>query len=346
MKIKEGWMTESEKLHLLDKWREGKLDCTMEYLEEAFGTADFTSALVDASNVALMQGYGEVPATWQIVSKVVNKTNFKTNNIVTAGDMGKLEKRIESEPATEDKPTDRKETYAMFRYNKLFGISMEAQANDETGTLMDNFRTWGHAAVRTLNDFVWGTSGLLGGAGSYTFSDSELTFSTSHTNANYATSTALTEANLVTAIVAMRNQPDEGGTEVLGVPPATLNVAPAIETLARRLVESPTVMVLERDTDNNAAATLTGTVNAIKGYGLKVNVVDSLAASEWVLAANPAIYPVVEMGFKNGNTVPTISFQRPDSDAEFMTGTRYSKCELVFGGAPMSWKTIYKGTNE
>ena len=144
----------------------------------------------------------------------------------------------------------------------------------------------------------------------------------------------------------MRNQPDEGGTEVLGVPPATLNVAPAIETLARRLVESPTVMVLERDTDNNAAATLTGTVNAIKGYGLKVNVVDSLAASEWVLAANPAIYPVVEMGFFNGNTIPTISFQRSDSDAEFMTGTRYSKCELVFGGAPMSWKTIYKGTNE
>ncbi|KPK36241.1 MAG: hypothetical protein AMJ65_16440 [Phycisphaerae bacterium SG8_4] len=334
--IKEGYASPAEQEKILEQWLDGKIDMKMYQLEEAFGTASFTNALVDAANVSAMQAFGEVPAVWKAVSKIVPRNDFKTNYVVVADGLGLLEKRLEHEPATGTKPTDGKESYAVFPYDKVFSITMEAWANDATDVLKDQARKWGHAGVNTLNDFVWGTSGLLGGTGQ-TMRDSNALFDATN-HGNYATSEALDYTGLNVAWAAMRNQTDQGGTQKLGVSPKILAVSPDIYTMAVHLTQSPNMI------STTTANVPLGEKNPWGSMGLEVVVVDSLPAGEFVLAADPNIYPVIEMGFYEGRAEPEVLMQGPDSDDEFFRRRRNFKCQLIFGGTVLEWRTLYKGT--
>lgn len=338
--IKKGWANPAEKKLILKQWQEGSYGGTGNDLEEAMGTLEFTSALYDAAHIAAMEGYNAIDQTWRYVAKVVPRTDFKTNYAVACNGMGLLEKRTEHQPATETKPTDRKESYAIFPYERIFGLSMEARANDATGVLMENFNSWGQAATHTLNDFVWNaTTGLLGGTGA-TMSDSNAVFDASN-HSNYATSTDLTFENLQAGIAAMRVQTDEAGTQKVAPWPKYVFVPPGKEGVAKRLTMSNNVFA--QGLASTSASTLGGDLNDLKSYGLQVIVIPELTSTHWIIGSDPAIFPVVEMGFLNGKTEPTIMIQKEDSDAEFFTRARYSKCQVVFGGCVKDWRTLYKG---
>jgi hypothetical protein len=342
MIIKEGNLPELDKMRLLERIQENKpIDYTMRELEEAFGTVDFSNLLTDAANVSLMQGYGQVQPVWKVVSKVVTRNDFKTNNVVTADGMGLLDKRLEQEPVELTKPTDRKETYAVYPYEKAFGLTMEANANDETGRLMELMRGWGNAAVNTLNDFVWGTSsGLLTGSSGVgaTMSDSVAVFDASG-HGNLATAD-LTYATLTTAFAAMMTQTDESGSQMAGAVPRYLCVAPAAYAKAYSLTQGSTLIATATDATSTH---LTSDSNPWKPMGLQIVVIDTLPTDVWVLSADPNVSPVVEMGFYQGKTEPTVYIQPPESDAEFWSRTRYAKCQLIFGGCVADYRGLYKG---
>ena len=340
--IKKGWANPVQKALIKKQWSEGSYGGTGNDLEEAMGTLDFTNALYDAAHLAAMEGYNAVDQTWRYVAKVVPRTDFKTNYAAACNGLGLLEKRTEGQPATETKPTDRKESYAIFPYEKVFGLSMEARANDATGVLMESFNYWGQSATHTMNNFVWhATTGVLGGAGA-TMSDSLKVFdATSPGHDNYATSTALAFDSLTAGIAAMRVQEDESGTQLVGCWPKYLIVGATLEGLAKRLTMSDAVIA--QGLASTAALTLGGNLNPIKSYALQVIVVPELASGDWILAGDPNIFPVLEMGFLNGKTEPTIMIQKEDSDAEFFTRARYSKCQMVFGGCAKDYRALYKG---
>lgn len=345
--IKEGWMNEDQKHRVENDLMEGRgyYNEPLYKLEEAFGTDDFANLLYDAAHVDAMKGFDEIPQTWRTVCSVVTRTDFKTNYIVQADGGGRLYKRLEREGVSADKVTDRKESYAVFPYDKEFPITMEAMRNDATGELMKKFRGFGKTAGRTLQWFVWdATVGLLGGTGSggyATMSSGYPVFSASHaTGANYATSTALTEANLEAGVTLMVNQKDLDADEILGVYPKWLIVPPAIQGVAKKLTRSDIMIHATTETDAGGDDTLMGNINAIKDYNIQVVVEPRLASTEWILAADPNQYPVVEMGFLDGKTEPEIM----ESDRNWFSHRERSiKAQICFGGVPADWRGLYKG---
>lgn len=338
---KPGYLSEQEKAEVSKALCEDpRFDCRMWQLEEAFGTADFAAAVYNAAHTSMMKGYGEVEPVWKLVSSVVSRNDFKTNYIKHCDGIGLLEKREEHEQATMAKPTDIYQTYQLYPYDKVMGLSMEAWANDELGILQANMRNWGHAAVNTLNDFVWGTSGLLGGTGStVNLSISGSTTSATFNATNYTNyyNVDLSYANLQTAIARMRNQTDQSGTQKLGVTPYLCAVSPDTYAQAIQLTQSDRLIAI----GVGSSAAYDGDKNPWKG-SMKVVMIDSLPTTEVVLAADPNRFPCIEMGFYQGKTEPTVMFQGPDSDAEFFQRTRYAKCQLVFGGQVMNPKCFYK----
>ena len=66
-------------------------------------------------------------------------------------------------------------------------------------------------------------------------------------------------------------------------------------------------------------------------------------AGSWYLVADPAVRPVMEMGFLNGQVEPQIHIQGPDATDDFFRDVKYSRIKGVFGGTPLDWKTFYCG---
>jgi len=334
-----GLASPEEKQRLLEQWTEGHCDYSVEYLVEAFGTTDFSNAILNVAHAAAMDGVADVPATWKAVSKVVPVNDLKARYIVDANGLGLLEKRLELEPTTLAKPTDAKETYTPYVFDKAFGLTLTAWANDETGKLQEQFRTFGQAAVHTLNSYMWNaTDGLLGGTGA-TMGDSTALFDASG-HANYATSTDLTFENLTAGIAAMLIQTDRGGTQIVPMTPRYLIVPPGKEGVANRLTMSD--VIIAAGLASTSAYTRDGAYNSLKKYGLQVVVVPELTSTNWILACDPMTHPCVEMGFFIGPE-PKIETLPATSDATFFTRKMYSKCTLAFGGHPKDWRTFYKG---
>lgn len=305
--------------HLLRMLKEGQITMKLKTAFEAFGVSDFTSALVDAAHVAAMKGFKAVDPLWEPTVMAVPKNDFKVNNLVMVEGMGRLDVKIEGEPYYEAKPTDKKETYVIARWGKLFGLSMEAYVNDITGELVKKFTRWGAASQNTLNR--WRFKTMLDDnptivAGTNLFSGG---------NANdLGAGKALAQATLAEAIAKMANQTDADG-EHLNIFPKFLIVHPDQADVAYRLTQS------DKWIATTTANVLTGAKNWWKGY-FQVIVAPWITTSLWYLIADPNIYPVFEMGFYQGRKEPEITIQGPDSDAEFFRDTRYSKCRIIFGG--------------
>lgn len=309
---------------LLRLFKENKVQVPMRVLEEAFGTGDFTNALVDAMHVSAMKGFNAVEPLWRKIVMAVPRNDFKTNNLVTAEGMGRLDVKVEHEPYFETKPTDQKETYSIARYGKIMGLSMEAMANDVAGVLTKNFQRWGASAQNTMN--YWRFYTMLD-ANPATNRGTNL-FSAA--NANKLGNIDLNRANLATGIAKMQQQVDDAG-EYLNIQPRYLVVHPDEADMAYRLTQSDSWIA----TDTTTAATadkMEGAKNWWKGK-LEVIVAPWITTGNYYLIADPTIYPVFEMGFYQGKQEPEITIQGPDSDAEFFRDERYSKCRIIFGGS-------------
>ena len=311
----------------------GRINPTMRVIEEAFGTADFTNALVDAANVFMKRGFEGIDPRWKLVTSVTNRSNFRTNNLVDAEGMGKLDgPKIEGEPYYETKPSDTKETYTIARWGKLFGLFMEAMANDTMGVLKKKFTRWGAAVQNTLNYFRFYT--LMDA--NPTMGDGTELFHADHSN--LLTGSALSQTTLATAIATFMAQTDSAG-EPINVYPRFLCVNPVLYDLAFRLVHSP-AWAATGSTD-----AIVGTANSWKGR-LEVIPCPEITSvtTTWYLLGDPNLYPVCEMGFYNGKTEPDIRFSGPDSESEFMRDTRQSRIRMIFGGANEDYRAQLKAT--
>ncbi len=329
-----GKATPDEKRLLLEQMKTGDCHCTLRYLEEAFGTDDFTNALANVAHNAAMKGYKAIDARWRKIVSVKSVADFKAQNVTQVDGIGKLDSKQEHEAYYEAKPTDRKESYTPVRWGKVFGLTMEARANDATGELNRVFTTWGAAAVNTLNYYCFYTKLV---ANPSMASGNSLFDATNHSN--YATSAGISYANLTTGIAAIMNQTDSNG-EPVNIYPRYLIVNPSQYNTAYQLVRSSTLMM--SGLPSTSSATYAGTANPWSGQ-LEIIVAPEVTAGSWVLMADPMLYPTLEVGFVGGRTEPETFIQDEGADTTFFRDTRYAKIRMAFAGAPMDYRTVYMG---
>lgn len=330
-----GKASPDEKRLLLEQLEAGECGCTLRYLEEAFGTDDFTSALADVAHNAAMKGYSQTPANWRKIVTIKNVADFKKQYVTKVDGIGLLDSKQEHEPYYEAKPTDISEYYTPTRWGRVFGLTMESRANDATGALNRVFTTWGNAAVNTLNKYFIYTKLV---ANPTMIGDSNSLFDATN-HANYATSSGLSYANLTTGIAAMWNQTDPNGDPV-NITPRYLLVNPSQYNTAYQLTRSSALMM--EGLASTSSATLTGTANPWNGQ-LEIIVDPYVTAGTWVLMADPNLYPTLEAGFVGGRTEPETFIQDDTADSMFFRDTRYAKIRMAFAGAPLDWRTVYMG---
>ncbi len=262
----------------------------------ALSTMSLPTALGDLASKSLLDSYAEAPAAWRSFAAIRSVADFKTNTAIRPSFTGGLEQVA---PGGELKHGTVKEWTANYKidtYGKLLGIDRRDLINDDLGVFAEASAAMGKAAMRKLNDLVFST--LLANAGSF--------FGAGNGNYISGIDSALNFESLANAIKAMLSQKDDEGND-LDLRPAVLLVPPALETLARALLESEYIQ----------AAVNLPTGNSLRNV-VKLEVEPRLANTtkfgnlasntHWYLFAPPAA-TVMVVAFLSGQQNPTIEYQ-------------------------------------
>lgn len=270
-------------------------------VKAALSTMSLPTALGDLANKHLMDAYTEAPATWRSFAAIRSVCDFKTNTTIRPSFAGGLELVA---PGGELKHGTVKEwmtSYKIDTYGKLLGIDRRDLINDDLGVFAEASAAMGKAAMRKLNDLVYGV--LLANAGSF--------FGEGNNNYIFGPNASLCFDSLAKAIKTMLDQKDAEGND-LDLRPAVLLVPPALETQARALLESEFIQAQVNEPTGNSLRHVVKLeveprlANATKFGNLASN-------AHWYLFAPPAA-TVMVVAFLNGQQAPTIEYQGLEAD--------------------------------
>ncbi len=301
---------------LLEAMRDFQVNPTIEYLREEFGSDYFANITLDAQHNRLTRAYNEVDVNWRAMSNVVPVNDFKLQHAVAASGFNDLDTVLENGTYQVHRIEDEdRGTYSLVKRGNIFGLTLEAQANDTLNAFGRKMQAEGQAAARTLDKFCI-TTNL---SSNPTIYDSVSLIDAAHNNVVGA----LSEANLKAAIQLMKTQTGIKSDEQIELKPHTLIVNPADEFEARSLLESKLMIGDGNIPDKN---TLMGMIpNLIVTVRMAVNFS--------VLLANPSQVDMFELGFFRGNESPETFTEDPGSPAEFDTDVNRWKVRHIYSGA-------------
>lgn len=288
-------------------------------------TSDFANILVSASNKSLQQLYREANTSWQLWCNKATAPDFKTVNRAQLNAFASLAAVIEGDEYLDVTVTDRKETYSLSKYGKIFNLSWESIVNDELGAWERMPQMWANSCGRLCDATAFGVLTTNG-----TMSDSVALFYSTHSNLEATTAYlgAPSVATLNRGKGVMRKQTAGATGAYLDIVPKFLLVPAELEGVSEQLVTSPTDP--------------TATYNAANIWaGNKLTVISSAVLSGssttgWYLAADPKSFDTVELCFLEGEETPQIS-----EEDDFDTDARKFKVRFCVAGAALDYRGLY-----
>jgi hypothetical protein len=303
---------------------------------EAMTAASWNLVLGDSVTRRMMSEYA-VPSldSWRrVVSSVANVSDFRTQRVWRIGGYGVLPAVLEGAPYQPlTSPGNEEVTYGISKRGGLEEITLEMIANDDQRAVATIPRRLGRAAAHTLFRFIWD------------FIDSNPViydglplFDAGHLN---TTATALSSTALETSRVAMRRLAAYGNAlEILGLTPKTLITVANLETLAWQLCTS--AVALPSAAPVGAAAN-----NPNIHQGMTPLVVDYWASTtKWILVADPADVPTIEVGFYQGREAPELFTQSDPSVGSMFNADKVTyKIRHIFGAAILDYRGFSRGNS-
>lgn len=260
-------------------------------------TGDFATALEEALHKTLLAAYAVSPDKWTRFCKVGSVSDFRVHNRYRTGFLGGLDQVLEDGEFTNKSLADAtKETQQALTYGNILALSRQAIVNDDMGVFDNVAVTLGRAAGLSIELAVFALLAENGGLGP-TMNDGDILFHTNHSNigAGAAISVASLDANRV----IMAAQTDPSGNEILDLRPTKLLVAAGIEGAARVINRS------EFDHDG----TKLRKPNMVMGLFDDIIGTGRLSGTRRYLFADPAIAPVIEVAFLEGEQNPAMEIQ-------------------------------------
>ncbi len=321
-------------------------------LREAMSTSDFPYLFGDVLDRALLAGYKDTPQVMPLITKSRNPRDFRT---VYAYQVSDGDQRLtEVEELGEYPQSDRDETrysWALKKYGRQFRISWEAIINDDLGALNDTMSRFAKAARRAEEYFL--TTLFFNAAGPLD------TYFAASGGAGSVASTALTVANLETAIEAMAAYTDEGSSPIMNQP-KYLMVPPALKLTALQILKSSEVTYMSAAT-SPAAATAFPHANVIQDYNLTLLVnpwipivctTGTIGQTTWALFSDPNDIPAAEFGRLRGREAPELFMKAANQsrvgggtaspmDGDFDTDAIFYKVRHCFGGVALNPRAGY-----
>lgn len=292
---------------------------------EAVDTTTFANVLGAAVARHMVADYRiaqQHAAVWRKVARAVRLEDFRTQQIVRMGHYATPLPTVPEGAPYEAlvTPSDRVATYAATKRGGTEDITLEMIANDDARVAREIPKRLALAAARTLNDFVLDFLRT-----NPTIFDSVALFHASHGNLGNA---ALSAVSLYAGWVAMSKQVEIGSGQRMVLRPKTLLVPLDLEETANNL--------LVRNTNNDRFY--------IQAQGIEpVAVKDWTDSNDWVLAADPGVFPSIEVGFFAGREEPELFLQNaPNSGSLFSHDRVTLKIRHIYGGAVSGFEGLYK----
>lgn len=291
----------------------------------AHSTSDFPLILEDAINKTLQRGYDAFPRIWNQIARVGSVSDFKSVKLLKLGSFSSLATKLEGAEYTAGTLSEERETLTASTKGKYIQLTREMVINDDLSAFSDMAMVLGQAAARTVNADVLGVLTTNGAT-----ADGYNLFSTDHANLT-GTGTAISVASLGLGRKMMRVQTDPSGNEAANIQPRFLLVPVGKEDHAREIIMSP----YNTDTAGQLKP------NSIKEWGMldviSDPLLDSNSATAWYLLADPAIRPLLEIRFLDGQQTPYV-----DTEEEFLTDSIRWKVRLDYGVGVNEWRSGYK----
>lgn len=304
----------------LDKMRVAQLAVRAGYQT----TSDFTVALENVLNKTLLAAYTIALDDWRRFCAVGSVTDFRAHPRYRTGFLGRMPiVREHGEFNRKAIPDAVKESITADTRGYIVGLSRQAIINDDMGVFNRVAAQVGRAAALSIELDVFDTLKLNSGLGPL-MNDGNTLFHATHNN--IGAGAAISVDALDADRVDMAKQKDPSGNEVLNLRPAILVLAVGLGGQAR------VINAAEFDFDQTSKFQKPNKVR-----GLFREIVDSpqLTGTRRYLFADPAILPVLEVAFLEGQQEPLLeSWEGREIDGvEWKVRLDYGVAAIEFRGA-------------
>lgn len=286
-------------------------------------TSDLPILLENVMHKMVLTAYGITPDTWTRFCKQGTVSDFRDWLRLRTGSIGDIQDVNE---AGEYKhlavPDAKKESIKATRKGAIISITPEIIINDDIGFISDITAMLGRAAKRTIENRVYA---LL--ASNPVLNDGKALFHVDHKNLA-GTPAAPSVAALSAGKTAMMSQKDMSDKDFLDIRP---------DAWLGGIADAEEVRVLIDAKYDPDAANKLERPNKIRGMVSDVIDTPRISGGEWYLFANPAIAPVIEVVFLDGQSEPTLAMEE-----NFQTAGLSYRVEHPSGVGAIGFEGAYK----
>lgn len=284
----------------------------------AHTTSDFPDLLLAAGQRYLLDVFVAAGSALKVLSRERSAQDFREISGLQLSAFGTLPKVLEDGELKHGSFTSRKETYRLESFGQRFALSRQAIINDDLGAFGDPMRIMARSAAETeatlLADLINSNPVMA---------DGKPLFHADH--GNLAGSAAVPGlSSLSTGRLAMRKQKDLDGVTPISAAPKYIVTSALLETPVEQLLVETTVPTTAEDT------------NPFRGKLIPL-VDPRLADLPWYLFADPALAPVLEHAYLDGQPGPKVEMK----DTWSSLGQEY-RVYMDFGAGAIDHRGAFK----
>ncbi len=301
----------------------------MEVADRVFGgqrsisTSDFPSLFGGVIERMLRGDYTFAPEYWDKIARQTTVADFRQKQLYQIDSANGMQKVAEGEEIKYTKMVEGDESIRVESFAEGIKFTRQAFINDDLGAfsiIPSRFvRDWDELR----GNLVWG---LI--TGNVTMKDGSKLFSAAHFNLLTGANSALNEAGLSAAQVALRRQKGLDGKRVLRIDPAFLIVPPELEVTARKLITATT------PTTTDGANVFANAFDVI----VENRLTDKDA---WYLSADPNAVDTLYYAYLEGN-----ESLRVNSEDDFNTDAMKYAVRGDFGASAIDYRGMVKSAGK
>jgi hypothetical protein len=280
-------------------------------------TSDFPIILGNTIDRKLKGAYNLQAQTFRPFTTRRTVRDFREITDVQMSELGALDKIVEGGEYKFATLSESKEVYRLAKYGKRIAVTWEMLINDDLGAFNRIPTLLANQVAQLQSKVVYDV--LLNNAN---MGDGNALFSTAHSNIA-ASGTTITEASLEAMFIAMRNQKDLNGTDLINVTPAFLLVGPAREVLARKFMSA------------SYQPTVAGDINVF-AQSMQIIVDPRITGNKWFGMANPNQIDTIETAVLEGEG-EIYTEQREGFDVDGVE----VKIRSTFAAKAKDWRGMY-----
>lgn len=287
-------------------------------------TSDFTVLLENVMHKVLQAAYGITPDTWRIFCGQSTVPDFRASNRYRMGSLSVLDSLSENgEFKNAAIPDGEKATITATTKGRIIAVTRQMIVNDDMAAFTGLLSALGRASARSVEVDVYALLALNSGLGP-TQSDSQPLF---HSNrSNVGSGAALSAAAIDADRVVMAQQKEPGGNDYADLRPAILLVPVAYGGQAK-------VINLSQYDPDTLANKSQMKPNVVAGLFRQVVDTPRLTGTRRYLFADPAIAPVIEVAFLEGQPAPVL-----ESQDGWRTDGAEMRVRFDYGVAAIDWR--------